>query len=133
MIYSNLVPRASDPRDGTRGSGIIRCRKPGIMAKIELRIPFQRPIRFLPETDYPRASRSFPIRIAVSGNEIGYIVISLFSTSPSPPPALSCKQLMCKIVNVKVLYLKDNYDILMKITVTRCCIFKENMTCKQIL
>ena len=54
---------------GTRGSGIIRCRKPGILAKIELRIPFQRPIRFLPETDYPRASRSFP-RIAGSGNEI---------------------------------------------------------------
>jgi hypothetical protein len=44
-------------------------RKPGIVAKIELRIPFQRPIRFLPETDYPRASRSFP-RIAGSGNEI---------------------------------------------------------------
>jgi hypothetical protein len=42
----------------TIGSGIIRCRKPGILAKIELRIPFQRPIRFLPETDYPRASRS---------------------------------------------------------------------------
>jgi hypothetical protein len=31
--------------------------------------PFQRPIRFLPETDYPRASRSFQ-RIAGSGNEI---------------------------------------------------------------
>ena len=46
----NLVPRACDPREGTRGSGIIRCRKPGILAKIELRIPFQRPIRFLPET-----------------------------------------------------------------------------------
>jgi hypothetical protein len=53
----NLVPRACDPREGTRGSGIIRCRKPGILAKIELRIPFQRPIRFLTETDYPRASR----------------------------------------------------------------------------
>ena len=65
----NLVPRACDPQEGTRGSGIIRCRKPGILAKIELRIPFQRPIRFLPETDYPRASRSFP-RIAGSGNEI---------------------------------------------------------------
>jgi hypothetical protein len=48
----------------------ILCRKPGIQAKIELRIPFQRPIRFLPETDYPRASRSFP-RIVGSGNEIG--------------------------------------------------------------
>ena len=63
------VPHACDPREGTRGSGIIRCRKPGILAKTELRIPYQRPIRFLPETDYPRASRSFP-RIAGSGNEI---------------------------------------------------------------
>ena len=69
ILAFNLVPRACDPREGTRGSGIIRCRKPGILAKIELRIPFQRPIRFLPETDYPRASRSFP-RIAGSGNEI---------------------------------------------------------------
>jgi hypothetical protein len=65
----NLVPRACDPREGTWGSGIIRCRKPGILAKIELRISYQRPIRFLPETDYPRASCSFP-RIAGSGNEI---------------------------------------------------------------
>ena len=32
--------------------------------------PFQRPIRILPETDYPRAFVSFP-RIAGSGNEIG--------------------------------------------------------------
>ena len=77
-LVPNLVPRACDPREGTRGSGIIRCRKPGILAKIELRIPFQRPIRFLPETDYPRASRSFP-RIAGSGNEIGYEVPRLFS------------------------------------------------------
>jgi hypothetical protein len=37
---NNLVPRACDPREGTRGSGIIRCRKPGILAKIELRIHF---------------------------------------------------------------------------------------------
>ena len=79
-IY-NLVPRACDPREGTRSSGIIRCRKPGILAKIELRIPFQRPIRFLPETDYPRASRSFP-RIAGSGNEIDvYTVHELAVTS----------------------------------------------------
>jgi hypothetical protein len=69
----NLVPRACDPREGTRGSGIIRCRKPGILAKIELCIPYQRPIRFLPETDYPRASRSFP-RIAGSGNEIVHLI-----------------------------------------------------------
>jgi hypothetical protein len=65
----NLVPRACDPREGTRSSGIIRCRKPGIVAKIELHIPFQQTIRILPETDYPRASRSFP-RIAGSTNEI---------------------------------------------------------------
>jgi hypothetical protein len=55
VMQHDLVPRACDPLEGTRGSGIIRCRKPGILAKIELRIPFQRPIRFLPETDYPRA------------------------------------------------------------------------------
>jgi hypothetical protein len=66
----NLIPQACDPREGMWGSGIIRCRKPEILAKIELRIPYQRPIRFLPETDYPRASHSFP-RIAGSGNEIG--------------------------------------------------------------
>ena len=65
----NLVPRACDPREGIEGSGIIRYRKPRILAKIELRIPFQWPIRFLPETDYPRAFVSFP-RIAGSGNEI---------------------------------------------------------------
>ena len=39
-ININLVPRACDPREGTWGSGIIRCRKPGILAKIELRIHF---------------------------------------------------------------------------------------------
>ena len=47
--HLNLVPRACDPQEGTRGSGIVRSRKPGILAKIELRIPFQRPIRFLPQ------------------------------------------------------------------------------------
>jgi hypothetical protein len=77
-LHANLVPRACDPREGTRGSGIILCRKPGILAKIELRIPFQRPIRLLPETDYPRASRSFP-RIAGSGNEI----VSMREEEPS--------------------------------------------------
>ena len=66
----NLVPRACDPWEGNEGSGIIRYRKPRILAKIELRIPFQWPIRFLPETDYPRAFVSFP-RIAGTGNEIG--------------------------------------------------------------
>jgi hypothetical protein len=37
---SNLVPQACDPREGTRGSGIIRCREPGILAKTGLRIHF---------------------------------------------------------------------------------------------
>jgi hypothetical protein len=72
-VILNLVPRACDPREGTWGSGIIHCRKPGILAKTKLRIPYQRPIRFLPEMDYPRASRSFP-RIAGSGNEIGILL-----------------------------------------------------------
>jgi hypothetical protein len=40
VFNGNLVPRACDPREGMRGSGIIRCRKPGILAKIELRIHF---------------------------------------------------------------------------------------------
>jgi hypothetical protein len=69
VLHPISFPRASDSREGTQGSGIIRCRKPGILAKIELRIPFQRPIRLLPETDYPRASRSLP-RITGSGNKI---------------------------------------------------------------
>jgi hypothetical protein len=30
---SNLIPRACDPQEGTSGSGIICCRKPGILAK----------------------------------------------------------------------------------------------------
>jgi hypothetical protein len=37
---ANLVPRACDPWEGNEGSGIIRCRKSGILAKIELRIHF---------------------------------------------------------------------------------------------
>jgi hypothetical protein len=79
----NLVPRACDPREGTWGSGIICCQKPGILAKIELHIPYQRPIRFLPETDYPRASRSFQ-RIAGMGNKIisGYNVYMWVTPGP---------------------------------------------------
>jgi hypothetical protein len=30
-VKHNLVPRACDPREGAGGSGIIRCRKPGIL------------------------------------------------------------------------------------------------------
>ena len=78
----NLVPEpAILGKEREARLGLIRCRKPGILAKIELRIPFQRPIRFLPETDYPRASRSFP-RIAGSGNEIENVCES--SSVPGP-------------------------------------------------
>jgi hypothetical protein len=54
----NLVPRACDPWEGNEGSGIIRCRKPGIMAKIELRIHFNGQSdsslkRIIPEPSFP--------------------------------------------------------------------------------
>ena len=59
-IYSllNLVPRACDPWEGNEGSGIIRCRKPGILAKIELRIHFNGQSdsslkRIIPEPSFP--------------------------------------------------------------------------------
>ena len=55
---SNLVPRACDPWEGNEGSGIIRCRKPGILAKIELRIHFNGQSdsslkRIIPEPSFP--------------------------------------------------------------------------------
>ena len=58
MIVVNLVPRACDPWDGNEGSGIIRCRKPGILAKIELRIHFNGQSdsslkRIIPEPSFP--------------------------------------------------------------------------------
>ena len=54
----NLVPRACDPWEGNEGSGIIRCRKPGIVAKIELRIHFNGQSesslkRIIPEPSFP--------------------------------------------------------------------------------
>ena len=54
----NLVPRACDPWEGNEGSGIIRCRKPGIVAKIELRIHFNSQSesslkRIIPEPSFP--------------------------------------------------------------------------------
>ena len=54
----NLVPRACDPWEGNEGSGIIRCRKPGILAKIELRIHFNGKSdsslkRIIPEPSFP--------------------------------------------------------------------------------
>ena len=55
---ANLVPRACDPWEGNEGSGIIRCRKPGILAKIELRIHFNGQSdsslkRIIPEPSFP--------------------------------------------------------------------------------
>ena len=57
-VRSNLVPRACDPWEGNEGSGIIRCRKPGILAKIELRIHFNGQSdsslkRIIPEPSFP--------------------------------------------------------------------------------
>jgi hypothetical protein len=54
----NLVPRACDPWERNEGSGIIRCRKPGILAKIELRIHFNGQSdsslkRIIPEPSFP--------------------------------------------------------------------------------
>ena len=58
MLSTNLVPRACDPWEGNEGSGIIRCRKPGILAKIELRIHFNGQSdsslkRIIPEPSFP--------------------------------------------------------------------------------
>jgi hypothetical protein len=84
--FGNAVSAVRPWDRGWRSSGRNRrlwdnplpeAKNPGLLAKIELRIPFQWPIRFLPETDYPRASRSFP-RIAGSGNEIGDEVAIIF-------------------------------------------------------
>jgi hypothetical protein len=72
-ILSNLVPRACDPWEGNEGSGIIRCRKPGIVAKIELRIHFNGQSesslkRIIPEPSFPsrgsqaRGTRLHPIQ-----------------------------------------------------------------------
>ena len=58
FFRTNLVPRACDPWEGNEGSGIIRCRKPGILAKIELRIHFNGQSdsslkRIIPEPSFP--------------------------------------------------------------------------------
>ena len=66
----NLVPRACDPWEGNEGSGIIRCRKPGIVAKIELRIHFNGQSesslkRIIPEPSFPsRGSQARGTRLA---------------------------------------------------------------------
>jgi hypothetical protein len=65
----NLIARACDPREGTRGSGIIRFREESDWSLIWNAQFGLSQDSWLPATDYPRASRSFP-RIAGSGNEI---------------------------------------------------------------
>jgi hypothetical protein len=69
QVIINLIPRACNPREGTWGSGIIRFREESDwllkwIAQFNLSQD-----SWLPATDYPRASRSFP-RIAGLGNEI---------------------------------------------------------------
>ena len=69
-LMVNLVPRACDPWEGNEGSGIIRCRKPGIVAKIELRIHFNGQSesslkRIIPEPSFPsRGSQARGTRLA---------------------------------------------------------------------
>ena len=75
--WHNLVPRACDPWEGNEGSGIIRCRKPGILAKIELRIHFNGQSdsslkRIIPEP-------SFPSQVSQArGTRLGLAVIRYF-------------------------------------------------------
>ena len=72
MAIANLVPRACDPWEGNEGSGIIRCRKPGILAKIELRIHFNGQSnsslkRIIPEPSFPsQGSRARGTRLGDS-------------------------------------------------------------------
>ena len=80
---ANLVPRACDPWEGNEGSGIIRCRKPGIVAKIELRIHFNGQSesslkRIIPEPSFPsRGSQARGTRLIV-----GHAATSAFPNYP---------------------------------------------------
>ena len=81
-MRSNLVPRACDPREGTWGSVIIRCRKPGILAKdwTAHSISTANSANQIPPWNgLSQTSRSFP-RIAGSENEIGCAVESPISS-----------------------------------------------------
>jgi hypothetical protein len=70
-VLPNLVPWACDPREGTWGSGIIRFREESDWPLIWNAQFDLSQDSWLPATDYPRASRSFP-RITGSGNEIAF-------------------------------------------------------------
>ena len=73
-MLNNLVPRACDPWEGNEGSGIIRCRKPGILAKIELRIHFNGQSdsslkRIIPEPSFPsQVSQARGTRLGVESH-----------------------------------------------------------------
>jgi hypothetical protein len=83
----NLVPRACDPREGTRGSGIIRCQKPGILAKIELRIHFNGQSdsslkQIIPEPRVPsRGSQARGTRL-ICHSHLGNLVPRIFLWEP---------------------------------------------------
>ena len=129
-LDSNLVPRACDPWEGNEGSGIIRCRKPGILAKIELRIHFNGQSdsslkRIIPEPSFPsQGSQARGTRLVgqliselsreLSTNEIALfsIVLSaefgqenLHSTENKSEKNINIK-FSCKISSVVVLLLK---------------------------
>ena len=97
----NLVPRACDPWEGNEGSGIIRCRKPGILAKIELRIHFNGQSdsslkRIIPEPSFPsqgsqaRGTRLGPPELGPGDEDVHNLVprasalIALRSPHPRP-------------------------------------------------
>jgi hypothetical protein len=88
----NLVPWACDPREGMWGSGIIRCRKPGILAQTELSIPNQIPpwnglyqsLVFLPK-DRMLGERDCPVQCVIS-------LPSICGVSPRVPCWLRCSR-----------------------------------------
>ena len=89
--FTNLVPRACDPREGARGSGIIRCRKPGILAKIELCIHFNGQSdsslkRIIPEPHVPsRGSQARGTRLPLYKNK-NYCKLVPRAQSPGSGP-----------------------------------------------
>ena len=78
-LKPNLVPRGCDPWEGNEGSGIIRCRKPGILAKIELRIHFNGQSdsslkRIIPEPSFPsQGSQARGTRLAKTHREANLV------------------------------------------------------------
>ena len=81
---ANLVPRACDPWEGNEGSGIIRCRKPGILAKIELRIHFNGQSdsslkRIISEPSFPsQGSQARGTRLGRSCLDLGLLFLLFF-------------------------------------------------------